>query len=233
MNMGSKLDFLKKQIENMRETVIKDEDRTIGELAKETIQEPWVNNHVEAIINTVLAMRQRWNEKAKPCFIAFQQNYSEIKTLYDLENLINSMSETEFCKNVLCINIRKNDYWRYNMLRDIVKAFIKYQKENGLASDQEAMMDWANKCDLSKLEDDIIGRLNNVGIATVQNLRMCLGIDTVKPDAHIKNALKRIGLGSEVEICELISELTGYKCLELDQIFWLGDKIENSTTFKS
>ncbi|RJS81194.1 hypothetical protein CW713_06605 [Methanophagales archaeon] len=127
MNMGSKLDFLKKQIENMRETVIKDEDRAIGELAKETIQEPWVNNHVEAIINTVLAMRQRWNEKAKPCFIAFQQNYSEIK----------------------------------------------------------------------------------------------------------KNTLKRIGLGSEVEICELISELTGYKCLELDQIFGLGDKIENSTTFKS
>ena len=59
-----------------------------------------------------------------------------------------------------------------------------------------------------------------MGLATVQNLRMCLGIDTVKPDVHIKNALKKIGLGSEVEICELISELTGYKCIELDQIFW-------------
>ena len=225
MSMGSKLDFLKKQIENMRETVIKDKDRTIGVLAKETFQEPWVYNHVEAIINTVLAMRQRWNETAEPRFIEFQKNYSEIKTLYDLENLINSLSETEFCKKVLRFNIKQNDYWRYNMLRDMVKAFIKYQKENGLASDQEAMMDWANKCDLSKLEDDIIGRLNNVGIATVQNLRMCLGIDTVKPDVHIKNVLKEIGLGSEVEICELISELTGYKLLELDQIFWRWDKI--------
>ena len=225
MNMGSKSDFLKKQIENMRETVIKDEDRTIAELAKGAIQEPWVNNHVEAIVNTVLAMRQRWNETAESRFIEFQKIYSEIKTLYDLENLINSLSETEFCKKVLRINIKQNDYWRYNMLKDMVKAFIKYQKEKGFASDQEAMIDWANKCDLSKLKDDIIGRLNKVEIATVQNLRICLGIDTVKPDVHIKNVLKKIGLGSEVEICELISELTGYKLLELDQIFWRWDKI--------
>jgi hypothetical protein len=105
----------------------------------------------------------------------------------------------------------------------MVKAFIEYQKENGFDSDKEAMMDWAIKCNLSQLEEDFIGKLNNVGLATVQNLRMCLGIDTIKPDVHIINALKKIGLGNEVEICELISELTGYKCIELDQIFWHWD----------
>jgi len=62
------------------------------------------------------------------------------------------------------------------------------------------MMDWAKKCNLSQLEEDIVGRLNNVGLATVQNLRMCLGIDTVKPDVHIINALKKIGLGNEVKM---------------------------------
>ena len=144
-------------------------------------------------------------------------------TLYDLDNLIKSIPEQEFCKKVLGITITKNNFWRYKMLNDMVKAFTEYQKENGFNSDGEAMMDWANKCDLSKLEDDVIGRLNNVGIATVQNLRMCLGIDTVKPDVHIINALKKIGLGNEVEICELISELTGYKFIELYQIFWHWD----------
>ena len=215
------------QIENMRDTAIAGKNETIGETAKKEIQEQWVNNHVEAIINTVLAMRQRWKETAEPRFTEYQKNYPYIKTLYDLDNLIKSIPEQEFCKKVLGITITKNNFWRYKMLNDIVKAFTEYQKENGFNSDREAMMDWAKKCNLSQLEEDIVGRLNNVGPATVQNLRMCLGIDTVKPDVHIINALKKIGLGNEVEICELISELTGYKCIELDQIFWHWDRDYN------
>lgn len=221
--MSEKTDFLKMQIENMKETVIENENMTIGEIVKKDIQEDWTSNHVEAIINTVLAMRQRWKETAEPRFVEYQKNYSHIKTLYDLDNLIGNLSESEFCKKILGMNITKNDNRRYNMLCDMVKAFIEYQKENGFDSDKEAMMDWAIKCNLSQLEEDFIGKLNNVGLATVQNLRMCLGIDTIKPDVHIINALKKIGLGNEVEICELISELTGYKCIELDQIFWHWD----------
>lgn len=221
--MSEKTDFLKMQIENMKETVIENENMTIGEIVKKDIQEDWTSNHVEAIINTVLAMRQRWKETAEPRFVEYQKNYSHIKTLYDLDNLIGNLSESEFCKKILGMNITKNDNWRYNMLCDMVKAFIEYQKENGFDSDKEAMMDWAIKCNLSQLEEDVVGKLNNVGVATVQNLRMCLGIDTIKPDVHIINALKKIGLGNEVEICELISELTGYKYIELDQIFWHWD----------
>ena len=221
--MSEKIDFLKMQIENMKETVIENENVTIWEIVKKDIQEDWTSNHVEAIINTVLAMRQRWKETAEPRFVEYQKNYSHIKTLYDLDNLIGNLSELEFCKNVLGMNITKNDNWRYKMLCGMVKAFIEYQKENGFDSDKKAMMDWAIKCNLSQLEEDFIGKLNNVGLATVQNLRMCLGIDTIKPDVHIINALKKIGLGNEVEICELISELTGYKCIELDQIFWHWD----------
>lgn len=218
--MSKKIDLLKMQIENMRENVMENENMTIGEFVENNIQENWTTNHVEAIINTVLAMRQRWKETAEPRFIKYQKKYTCINTLYDLDNLIRDSSELEFCKNVLDMNITKNDNWRYKMLCGMVKAFIEYQKENGFDSDKEAMMDWAIKCNLSQLENDVIGRLNNVGLATVQNLRMCLGIDTIKPDVHIINALKKIGLGNEVEICELISELTGYKCIELDQIFW-------------
>ncbi len=221
--MNKKLNFIKWQIENMRGTAIAGKNETVGVTAKKEIQEQWVNNHVEAIINTVLAMRQRWKETAEPRFTEYQKNYPHIKTLYDLDNLIKSTSEQEFCKKVLGIAITKNNFWRYKMLNDIVKAFTEYQKENGFNSDREAMMDWAKNCNLSQLEEDIVGSLNNVGPATVQNLRVCLGIDTVKPDVHIINALKKIKLGNEVEICELISELTGYKCIELDQIFWHWD----------
>lgn len=222
--MNKKLDFSKKQIENMRETVIENENETVGNIAKKEIQEDWINNHVEAIINTVLAMNQRWKETAEPRFRKYQRNYSHIKNLYDLNTLIRSSSESDFCKKVLSTTITKNNYWRYKMLCDMLKAFIEYQKENGFNSDKEAMMDWAKRCNLSQLEKDVIGKIKYVGPATVQNVRMCLGIDTIKPDVHIKNALKKIRLGNEVEICELISELTGYKCIELDQIFWHWDR---------
>jgi hypothetical protein len=78
--MSEKTDFLKMQIENMKETVIENENMTIGEIVKKDIQEDWTSNHVEAIINTVLAMRQRWKETAEPRFVEYQKNYSHIKT---------------------------------------------------------------------------------------------------------------------------------------------------------
>ncbi len=218
--MDNKVDFLKRKIEYMEKQVVCDKNTTVGDIAKNSIQENWVNNHVEAIINTVLAMRQKWKETAEPRFEKYQKHFEHIDTLCELDKLIKNKSEADFCKKVLGLNITKENNWRYVMLHEMVNAFLGYQKENGFSSDREAMMDWARNCNLSKLENDPIGRLNNVGIATVQNLRICLGIDTVKPDVHIISALKEIGVGNDVEICELISELTGRKCIELDQIFW-------------
>lgn len=122
------------------------------------------------------------------------------------------------------MKIRKTPNRRYEMLKGMIISFIQYQKKKGFTWDHDAMKDWAQKCNLLKLEDDIIGRLPNVGLATVQNLRICLGINTLKPDVHIGRALEEIGLGNDVEISELISELTGYSPLELDQIFWRWDK---------
>lgn len=218
--MDTKVDFFIRKIEKMEKQVVFDKNTTVGDIAKNSIQENWVNNHVEAIINTVLAMHQKWKETAKPRFEKYQKQFEHIDTLYELDKLIKNKSEADFCKKVLGLNITKENNWRYIMLCDMVNAFLGYQKEKGFSSDKEAMIDWARSCNLSKLENDPIGRLSNVGLATVQNLRMCLGIDTIKPDVHIISALKEIGLGNEVEICELISELTGRKCIELDQIFW-------------
>ena len=218
--MDTKVDFLKRKIEEMEKQVVFDKNTTVGEIARNSFQENWASNHVEAIINTVLAMRQKWEETGEPRFEEYQRRFKDIDTLYKLDHLIKDKSEADFCKDVFGLNITKGNYWRYTLLSDMVNAFIEYQSKKELSSDKDAMMDWARNCNLSKLENDPIGRLNNVGIATVQNLRICLGIDTVKPDVHIISALKEIGLGNEVEICELISELTGHKCIELDQIFW-------------
>ena len=218
--MTAKIDNLKQKIEYMQSTKINNSEETIREKVKREQNDKWTNNHVEAIVNTVLAMRQNWDKIAEPRFLKYQENYQHISTLEKMNELIDSMDEKEFCDKVLGLNISKDNYWRYNMLKDMVNAFIEYQKENGLESDNEAMLKWAKEFDYSNENDQIIC-INNVGLATVQNLRMCLGINTVKPDVHVKNALEEIRLGNEIQICELVSELTGISCRDLDQIFWL------------
>ena len=208
----------------MRGMKIRDTNELIGELAEKHELSKWANNPAEALLNTVLAVRQRWFEKVEPCLENFTQNYPNVQTIYDFKKLIESMNVYEFCDKIFFMKIKKASFWRYNMLKEMITAFIEYQMNNGFTSDYEAMKNWAKNCNLSDLKNDMIGKLPNVGLATVQNLRICLGINTLKPDRHIQNALKEMGLGNNVEVCELISEITGYTPLELDQIFWHWDK---------
>jgi len=225
--MKSRLDFLKEKIEEMRSTETKDSDgkrTTVGGIASEDASSLKVENSAIALINTVLAMRQRWNETAQPRVESFKENYPDVGTLEDLDGLIGSMSEKEFCEKVLGFRIKKTQFPRYIMLKELVEAFTTYQREGSFNDDWEAIQDWAKKVDIRNLENDIIGKIKGIGLATVQNLRLICGIDTVKPDVHVKEALKEIGLGNEVEVVELLSELTDYSCRELDQIFWHWDK---------
>lgn len=211
----------------MRRTKVKDKEgkmTTIGELAKKETKALKVESAAMALVTTVLAMRQRWNETASPRVKAFKVRYPHVKTLQDLKDLINSMSEREFCKDVLSLNIRKTPFWRYVMLSNLIEAFDTYRTENGFTDDWEAIQQWAKKVDAKNLEKDIIGKIQGVGPATLQNLRLICGIDTVKPDVHVKEALKEIGLGNEIDVVELLSELTAYPSVELDQIFWHWDK---------
>lgn len=224
MDMETKLEFLKEKIEEMRKTRIRDTGKLISEVAKKHLVRQWAGTPAEALVNTVLAIRQRWTETVEPRLEAFRRNYPNVKTIYDLKELLDSMSQYDFCERIFGMKIQKTPNRRYEMLKGMIISFIQYQKEKGFTSDHDAMKDWAQKCNLSTLEGDIIGRLQNVGLATAQNLRICLGINTLKPDVHIRRALEEIGLGNDVEISELISELTEYSPLELDQIFWRWDK---------
>ena len=221
----SKIEFLRQKIEEMRQTEVEREGETltIGELAREGAKSIEVENAAVAIVTTVLAMRQKWRETAKPRVEDFKMKYSDIRTLRDLELLMESMSEREFCKSVLGLRIAETPFPRYARLREFVEAFLTYQEETGIEDDWEAMKDWARNVDVNNVKNDIVGKIKGVNLATVQNLRLLCGIDTVKPDVHVKNVLKEIGLGNEVGVVELLSELTGYSSLELDQIFWHWD----------
>lgn len=222
-----KVDFLRQKIEEMRRTEVLDNEgrrTTIGEIARKELKSLKVENAAMALITTVLAMRQRWDETARPRVEAFKANYADVKTLQDLKDLIHSMDEREFCKKVLNLKIGRTPFWRYVLLNNLVRAFTAYRIHKGFSDDWETIQHWAKNVNIRNLDNDMIGKINDVGLATVQNLRLICGIDTVKPDVHVKETLNEIGLGNEIEIVELLSELLGYPSVELDQIFWHWDK---------
>ena len=134
---------MKDMIEGMRKTKLKDNNSTVGQIAKEKANEKWCKSPAEVLINTILAMRQKWDETAKPRLESFKKNYSHVKTVYDLKSLMDSMSEIDFCHKILGMKIKQTPNWRYQMLRNMVIAFGNYQREKGFRTDHEAIMDWA------------------------------------------------------------------------------------------
>jgi len=226
--MRCKIETLKRRIEEMRSKCIRDEETgktmTIGEIALKSKSQLAADDVVSALIGTTLAMRQRWQESARPRLKAFNRNYPSIKTLEDLGVLMESMSEHDFCQEVLHMHTRNAGFWRYRMLKGMMSALIQYRRDKGLITDWETLVDWAEQVRVDDVKQDIIGKIAGVNVATVQNLRLSCGVDTAKPDLHVKNALRKMGLGNEVQVIELLSDLTGYSCTELDQIFWYWDK---------
>lgn len=51
------------------------------------------------------------------------------------------------------------------MLKKLIKAYCTYQKEKGF-DDWEAFQDWARSVDIRNLENDPVGRIEGVGLAT-------------------------------------------------------------------
>jgi hypothetical protein len=109
-NVSSKIESLKTRIEEMRSQEIRDETGktvTIGEMAQRSRSQLVVDDVASALISTALAMRQKWNESARPRLEAFNRNYPTIKTLEDLKILLESMSERDFCQKVLKMRTKK------------------------------------------------------------------------------------------------------------------------------
>jgi hypothetical protein len=136
----------------------------------------------------------------------------------------------------LKMKVKTNDYksfkqiWghadekKFLTLKSILEAVFEQANPKSKDEDFEVLRDWADKSDLHRRLSDPIGRLPNVGIATFQHLRMTFGINTVKPDQRVMEVLqKEFGLKlsqlDSIFAVEHIAKVTGYKVLEVDQIF--------------
>lgn len=193
----------------------------IIDAVKECLYNGKIENSYPAIIflRVVLAANRNYIKHVHYNIENIKKNFPDLKSLKDLNNLINSKSKDEFYKLWGHKNQRK-----YNVLKNLLKASEKLRLEMNIQDDYNLLKKWAENVNIKKLKEDEIGKIMDVGIATVQHLRMDFGVDTVKPDQRVIEVLetefvnKNVSPKKAIHLVKKLSELTGVKTREIDLI---------------
>lgn len=97
--------------------------------------------------------------------------------------------------------------------------FLAYKREHGIAKDLDAMRHWAFQPDRQTLS------VYGIGFPTTQYIRILAGADTVKPDKHIRKAVKdafgrSAGDLTTVLLLEATARHMGVSARKLDYAIW-------------
>jgi hypothetical protein len=220
---------IKLAIEKMRSELGED-GRSLGELAKENAKDMKEDSPAVVLVNTALAINWKW-ALAKKRLELFEAKYPNVKSFADLKALFDSMTERNFCQQILGFNSTKKGNPRYKMLKNLVEGFLDYKRKSGFKNDWETIEKWGEQVDVDNIFRDPVAKGRpGIGLATVQNIKIVSGFDTIKPDRRVVAVLENLlnmdlgkatqKLPNAVHKVELLSKLTGYKCIELDQLFW-------------
>ena len=114
------------------------------------------------------------------------------------------------------------------VLLEIARVLAARPADDELA----ALVDWAAAADHYRYDEDPIGSISGVGLATFQYLRQLAGVDTPRPDPTTERLLEAVDddLGSSpidtstnrrtIASCEWLAFVSGYRPLEIDRIAW-------------
>lgn len=172
------------------------------------------------LIDVILAAHRNYNKQVKR-HVERMLAENEIRTFNQLIQKKESISRSKFY-----------DWWghrdlqKYTILSEILEVVpLLRTKYPNAGNDFFLMNCWAKDVNIMKLEQDPIGRIPHIGVATVQHLRMTFGANTVKPDQRVKEVLQNeFGLKKSNDLnvirqVEYIAQITGLSALEVDQIF--------------
>lgn len=172
-----------------------------------------------SLIDVVLAANREYNKVVEPNINRILNN-TTITTFNDLELFIKSNSKEEFYKFW-----GHKDEKKYNTLSNLLNAVIKLKSKSIFIDDFDVLNNWAINADIYNIKNDPIGKIDNIGLATFQHLRMVFGANTVKPDQRVLEVLKyefdivKASQLNGIKAVEQIADITGMSALEIDQIF--------------
>lgn len=144
--------------------------------------------------------------------------WDEIRTLEDLKRTFQKFDDTKDGDTALAQHLWGYKMWtRAEQLRGLARYF-----ESLGVTDQTALREWA---ETSSFEEDFQGQVKGLGTAVYQWLIMRQGVDTVKPDVHVRRfAEEAVGRpltdAEVVESVESAAASLGLTALEFDWRIW-------------
>lgn len=146
------------------------------------------------------------------------ERWEEIRTGEDLEALFEQYPEDQEGNTALAQYLWGYNLWtRAQQLRELTAYF----RSIGV-TDQESLRRWAKS---SNFKRDFAGRVKGLGIAVYHWLVMRQGVDTVKPDVHVRRlAEKAVGRPlSDPDVVDVVVQAAhqlGMNAYELDWAIW-------------
>jgi hypothetical protein len=188
--------------------------RTLAPSANAHLEEDFVMNLLETVLDYMLQ-----TEVVVKALEHFRENrWSEVRSLGDLEQLLTRLPEDQAGNTALAQHLWGYNLWtRAQQLRDLTRYF----RSIGVV-DQEQLRQWAHR---SSFKTDFEGRVKGLGPAVYQWLVMRQGVDTVKPDVHVRRfAEAAVGrtLNDQdvIELTTKAAQRIGVKAFELDWRIW-------------
>lgn len=178
------------------------------------IEDDYVTNLMATVLD--YQMQTAAVEKAIAHFKAHR--WHELRTIEDLEALFERYPTDQEGLTDLAVHLWGYRLWtRARQLRDLTEYFHRI----GVV-DQPSLKRWAER---SKFERDFQARVKGLGIAVYHWLVMRQGVDTVKPDVHVRRFAER-AVGRPLDDRDVVDVVTkaahrlGMSAFELDWAVW-------------
>jgi hypothetical protein len=197
--------------------IIEAANQTTINYTKDVVKKPAIG-----LLSVVLAANRNYNKVVEPNINRIEQDFPDLKTFQQLSEILNSKSEQEFF-----------EFWghkdkkKYKTLQTLLSTINNDLRKlyPSAKDDFEIMNSWGNSVDLLNHKQDLIGKIPNIAVATIQHLRMIFGVNTVKPDQRVKEVLDYefglSGLSDEkvIKAIEQIANIVQKEVITIDQIF--------------
>ncbi len=135
------------------------------------------DDYVLALFDTVLDYQNQAAAIQKAEDHYREQHYREIRTLDDLEAVLDRFSEDREGNDELAQYLWGNHHWRR---AQELRGLVRYFRERNVTT-LRRLRTWATKSQ----QEDFVGHIKGLGPAVYRSLAMRMGVDTVKPDVHV------------------------------------------------
>jgi hypothetical protein len=177
-----------------------------------------VDDFVENMLLTVLDFQMHTTAVRKAHLHFKAERQASIGTFHELLAVLQQFPDDQEGNTQLALHLWGYKLWtRVAMLRRLLEFF-----ESIDVVSQDGLREWAAK---SSFERDFRGRVRGLGYAVYKWLVIRQGVETVKPDVHIRRFVEQtlgrtISDEDAVGVLEQVAHRLGLKAYELDWRIW-------------